>query len=121
MRRKPNDRLFNARLARGWSLEEAANRSGVSAKRLNRIEFGTGLAMSDEKEKICAAFDLDAETLGFLKESKKRQARRAEFLREKRKNASQTEKILQAAPTDSTIVINIRDRTGGRARKVRRG
>ncbi len=121
MRRKPNERLFNARLTRGWSIEEVAKRSGVSAKRVNRIEAGTGLAMPDEKEKICAAFGLDLDALGFLNESKKRQRKRSEFLGEKRKNAGQTEKILQAAPTDSTIVVNIRDRTGGRARKVRRG
>jgi hypothetical protein len=56
---------------------------------------------------------------------KKKHTQRKEFLREKRKNASPTDKILEASSEisreGSPDVITIRDRTGGRARNVRRG
>lgn len=119
MRRKPNERLTSEQKARGWSLEDLATKSGVTSKRINRIECGMGVATPEEQEKLCAVFGMDKIALGLVKE-KKLQKRRTEFLREKQENASPTDKLLQASSGSGTM-MNVRKRKGGRARKVRRG
>ncbi len=54
------------------------------------------------------------------KDKKAQQIERKAFLRNKRENESKTDKIL-ASTGNSAIVMHVRNRTGGRARKVRRG
>lgn len=51
---------------------------------------------------------------------KSQRAARKEFLRQKRENASKTEKLLASAD-HSASVLHVRNRIGGRARQVRRG
>jgi hypothetical protein len=55
------------------------------------------------------------------KDRKAERSARKAFLREKKRNESKTEKALAASTDTSVIVMQVRDRTGGRARKVRRG
>ena len=55
------------------------------------------------------------------KDKKAQKRERKVFLRNKRENESKTGKVIASAAGNSAIVMHVRNRTGGRARKVRRG
>ncbi|MFD2264557.1 helix-turn-helix domain-containing protein [Lacibacterium aquatile] len=50
------ERLADLRIARGWSLDELAERSGVSRATLSRVERGETSATAVMLGKLCAAF-----------------------------------------------------------------
>lgn len=105
--RKPNKRLINARIERGWSVEEVAEKAGISVRHLRRMENGVSSSPA-VKKKLCDVFELDLNSLGLLRVDKRRSAmKRAEFIRKKQENASFTDKTLESGVESSSTIMGI--------------
>lgn len=114
-----NRKLATEREKRGWTQEGLARRSGIKTKRIRRIEIAND-PHPEEREKLCEIFGLDAETLGIAPKKPKMHGRKT-FLQNRANNISPTDRILEASDIESSTIMNIKDRTNGRNRGMRRG
>ncbi len=62
---QPNEKLKNARLARGWSQQEVADHTGSSANTVSRWELGQTVPGQWNRQKLSALFGLSLSDLGF--------------------------------------------------------
>src|SRR5437879_3394410 len=60
-----NEKLEAARLQRRWSVEVASARVGVSVNTFNRWERGLQIPQLDTLDRLCNAFNMTPEELGF--------------------------------------------------------
>lgn len=102
-----NMHLTKAREERGWSYQEVADKIGVPERRIHAWEMGTENPSFQNKKKLCGLFNLDMNRLGFFIQGP--------LQVEHPKNKSKGKK------NSSSSIINVSDRTSGRARRVRRG
>src|SRR5438105_6225478 len=67
----PNDRLRKEREKRGWSRDYVAGKIGGDPLSVGRWERGTTSPSPYYRQKLCELFRMNAEELGFFKESAK--------------------------------------------------
>lgn len=96
-----NSRLYKARQRRGWTRKEVADQIGATPDQVWEWEQGVSEPPTYFKGKLCDLYNLDTDKLGFLRSNPKD--------KNKRKRNS------------SSSVMNVRNRTGGKARRMRRG
>src|SRR5690349_5493005 len=63
---RPNERLRQERLLRGWSQKDVADRIGASYYYLSRWERGTTMPSPYYRQKLCALFGKNAAALGLM-------------------------------------------------------
>jgi transcriptional regulator with XRE-family HTH domain/Tfp pilus assembly protein PilF len=63
---RPNERLRQERLLRGWSQKDVADRIGASYYYLSRWERGTTTPSPYYRQKLCALFEKNAAELGLI-------------------------------------------------------
>jgi transcriptional regulator with XRE-family HTH domain/DNA polymerase III delta prime subunit len=62
----PNQELIDARLRRGWSQQEVADRIGTTSVNVSRWERGATSPSPYFRQQLCVLFDASAHELGFL-------------------------------------------------------
>lgn len=65
---KPNIKLKQSRMLRGWSQEKVAEKIGTDPKRVGIWERGESIPSPHFQEKLCELFEKNARELGFLEQ-----------------------------------------------------
>jgi transcriptional regulator with XRE-family HTH domain len=98
-----NEQLIRARTQRGWNHAEVAEKIGTYPHLVKAWEQGTAIPSKREKEELCELFGLDMDI--FKKKP-------YQIIRRGPKTKRQAQ---------SKSIVSVRNRTGGKSRRMRRG
>jgi len=100
-----NEDLIRARIQRGWDYAEVAEKIGTYPHLVKAWEQGRAIPSKREKEELCELFGLDMDIWVINRKPYQIKPRTPKTKRQ----------------GQSKSIVNVRDRTGGKSRRMRRG